>query len=94
MTDDVQVKKPRKKEIETPVYEDVEPALLTREQYRELVFAEISDLVMDFVVYDRKEDDELPDGTIEDLILDGVITPNELAEHFRAGIMDYVERRV
>lgn len=44
----------------------------------------ISDLISDFLYYDRKEDSELPRGMIEDAIAEGKITAEEIIGLFRA----------
>lgn len=43
----------------------------------------IDDLVADFLYYDRKEDDDLPNGAIESAIERGEITVDEIVDHFR-----------
>ena len=42
----------------------------------------ISKLVADFVYYDRKEDERLPSGAIQEAIAANEITWSEMAEHF------------
>lgn len=43
----------------------------------------ISDVVADFLYYDRKEDDELPVGKIEELIEQGELEVWEIVETFK-----------
>lgn len=43
-----------------------------------------SDLMADFLYYDRKEDEDLPRGAIESALLSGVITVDEILNIFRA----------
>lgn len=50
---------------------------------RKHILDEVSDVVGRFVYYDRKEDDELPRGSIEDAIKSGEITLDEIVEEFR-----------
>ena len=50
---------------------------------KQLVFATISDTVGRFLYYDRKEDDELPNGAIEEMLSNGQITFDEIVEAFR-----------
>lgn len=54
----------------------------TKEERREKVFNTISDGVSNFLYYDRKEDEELPRGAIEDMITKGEITLNEMVDKF------------
>lgn len=44
----------------------------------------VTDCVTGLLYYDRKEDDELPVGAIEDAIRDGVVTVDEIVAKFRA----------
>lgn len=44
----------------------------------------VSDTVGRFLYYDRKEDEALPEGGIEDLIAAGLLTIDELVEMFAA----------
>ena len=43
----------------------------------------VSDLVTDLLFYDRKEDEDLPMGAIEEAIKTGEITTAEIVNHFR-----------
>ena len=43
----------------------------------------IEDLVVDFLYYDRKEDEDLPRGVIEKAILNREISIEEILEKFR-----------
>lgn len=49
----------------------------------EYIKAVISDLVLDFMVYDRDEDENLPRFAIEDAIASGEITVDEMVDEFR-----------
>jgi len=49
---------------------------------REHIMDTISDAVLDFFVYDRKEDDDLPVGAIEKEIEEGRITLEEIIAYF------------
>ena len=49
---------------------------------RDLILNIVSDLVADFVYYDRKEDEDLPRGSIEDAIKSGEITIEDIANKF------------
>jgi len=50
---------------------------------KEIILNEVSDLVGNFMYYDRKEDDELPRGSIEEAIERGEITVDEICAKFR-----------
>lgn len=54
---------------------------------RALIFATVSDLVSDFLYYDRKEDEALPRGAIEDAVAAGEIAVDEIVEAFRSGLV-------
>jgi hypothetical protein len=49
---------------------------------RERILATTSDLVVDFMYYDRKEDCELPRGAIEEAVENGEITYDEIIAKF------------
>ncbi|MEE9374509.1 MAG: hypothetical protein V3V00_15750 [Saprospiraceae bacterium] len=51
---------------------------------KEKILKTVSDLVADFLYYDRKEDEELPKGSIEKAIHDGEITIDEIVERFKS----------
>jgi hypothetical protein len=51
------------------------------------ILGKIADLVADFLWYDRKEDDELPRGVIEEAVFDEVITVSELVDEFTLQLM-------
>jgi hypothetical protein len=59
---------------------------------RGLILATLSDLVSDFLYYDRKEDKSLPRGAIEEAIRADEISVPEIAttfrDLFRAGIQE------
>lgn len=46
------------------------------------LLATVGDMVSDLMYYDRKEDEDLPVGTIEELIQDGQITVEEIVSVF------------
>lgn len=48
----------------------------------------ITDLVTDFLHYDRKEDEDLPMGAIEEAVRSGEITIDEMVEVFRKGLVE------
>lgn len=50
---------------------------------RELILATVSDLVSNFLYYDRKEDEELPRGSIQHAIEVGEISASEIVKAFR-----------
>jgi hypothetical protein len=59
----------------------VDPAEL-----REHIIGTIGDMVSDLLYYNRKEDEDLPVGAIEQAVKDGVITVEELVECFKEEI--------
>jgi hypothetical protein len=54
---------------------------------RERILATVSDLVGAFLYYDRKEDEDLPRGEIEQAIAAGEITIADIVTHFAAEFM-------
>lgn len=49
---------------------------------KKLILGTVSDLAGNFMYYDRKEDEDLGKGEIEDAIAKGEITVQEIGEHF------------
>lgn len=54
------------------------------------ILATIHDLVLNFVVYDRKSDDQLPRGSIEDAVAAGEISVNEIVAEFKRQLESYL----
>lgn len=48
----------------------------------------IDDMVSDFLYYDRKEDEQLPNGAIESAIENGVITVAEISDRFKQRLLE------
>jgi hypothetical protein len=53
---------------------------------RDLILGTIDDLVGDFLYYDRKGDEDLPRGAIQEAIEAGEITAAEIAEQFTTAV--------
>ena len=61
---------------------------MTNEETKEIIFGSVEDLVSNFLYYDRKEDEDLPVGKIEELIEDKTISIDELVERFRQALLE------
>ena len=48
----------------------------------------VSDLVGSLMYYDRKEDEDLPRGAIEDAVSSGEITYDEIIAQFKKDLLD------
>ena len=48
----------------------------------------ISDLVVNFLYYDRKEDEELPRGAIQEAVANGEISIDEMISAFAAELRE------
>jgi hypothetical protein len=55
---------------------------------KELILVTVDDLVGDLLFYDRKEDEDLPRGVIEEAIREGVVTIAEMVARFEAALRD------
>lgn len=55
---------------------------------KELILGTVSDLALDFLYYDRKEDEELPRGAIEQAIDDGELTVEDIVRQFRTKLIE------
>jgi len=54
---------------------------------KQLILDAITDLVSDFLYYDRKQDEDLPRGEIEKAIKSGTITVDEIVAQFKADLL-------
>jgi len=48
----------------------------------------VGDLVAGFLYYDRKEDEDLPNGAIETAIENGEITTDEIVDKFKQALIE------
>jgi hypothetical protein len=55
---------------------------------KQIILGTISDLCIDFLYYDRKEDENLSPEQLEEAIKSGVITIDEIVEQFRKRLLD------
>ena len=62
-----------------------------REGARETILCTVEDLVSNFLYYDRKEDDDLRRGEIEEAIAEGVISADEIVAKFRQHLVEGIE---
>lgn len=49
---------------------------------RQKILDTVDDLVANFLYYDRKEDEDLPVGAIDDAVLEDVVSIDEIGEAF------------
>lgn len=62
---------------------------------REKILSVLNDMVADLMYYNRKEDESLPVGAIEQAIREGEITLDEMLAYVRkqiTGVMDHPSR--
>ena len=62
-------------------------AMTDNERKRQDILRTLADAISDFLYYDRKEDDALPVGAIEQAIKDQIISIDELAEIFEQKLL-------
>lgn len=60
---------------------------MDKDEWREKVLCTLDDCVTNFLYYDRKEDEDLPRGKIEEMIAKKEITVDELVEKFRSSLV-------
>lgn len=53
---------------------------------RSTIMAAVSDLAVNFMYYDRKDDGELPEGEIQSAVESGEITVDEICRLFAASL--------
>lgn len=61
------------------------------ERNRELIFAELEALVVDFLNYDRNKDRDLPQFVIERMIVTNNITIEEIAQCFGNHLKKWIQ---
>lgn len=54
----------------------------------------IIDSVQDFVYYDRKDDEDLPRGAIEQAIDSGEITIDDIVNQFKESLISWNDNRI
>lgn len=57
---------------------------------KELILGTIRDGVSDLMYYDRKEDEELPRGSIEEAIQKGELTMEDMVDAFREALKERI----
>ena len=60
-------------------------------EIKETILNAVESLVSDFLYYGRKEDEELPQGSIEKAIDEGLITLEEILIHFKEKLIEGLE---
>ncbi len=63
------------------------------ESRKELILNEVSDIIGRLLYYDRKEDEELGLGEIEQSLIEGEVTVNDILEVIREQIVTSVEKK-
>jgi hypothetical protein len=58
------------------------------------ILGAIEDLVGSFLYYDRKEDEDLPEGSIQNAIADGLITADEIIKQFSDTLREGLKREI
>ena len=58
---------------------------------KEQILDTVGDLIIDFLVYDRKEDEDLPRGAIDVAVSVGDISVAEIVEQFRTHLVKGLE---
>lgn len=57
-------------------------------ELRQLILNEASDCASNFMYYDRKDDEDLPRGSIENAISENVVTVEDIISEFRKTILE------
>ena len=58
---------------------------------KDLILGTIDGMVVDFLYYDRKEDEDLPLGSIEEAVASGQVTVAEMVTQFRSALVQGLE---
>lgn len=58
-----------------------------KELKRYRIYSAVEDLAGSLLYYDRKEDEDLPRGVIEEAIMNNDITVDSIVEHFKKALL-------
>lgn len=64
---------------------------MTEDEYRDLVYGTVCDLVADLLYYDRKEDEDLPRGKIEELVERGTVSERDIIGWFKDELYQWIK---
>ena len=57
---------------------------------KQLILDTLSDMLQDFLYYDRRDDSELLRGDIEEAVADGDITIEDMVKHFEKELKENI----
>ncbi len=60
---------------------------------KQMILGTVEDLVLNFLYYDRREDEDLPRGAIEEALANQYLTVDEIVEQFRKSLTEAVYGR-
>jgi len=66
---------------------------MSNEEIKQLILGTVDDLVSNFLYYDRKEDEELPRGAIQEAVESGIITAERIVRQFSNTLNVYLENK-
>ena len=61
------------------------------EELKDTILGTVEDLVSNFLYYDRKGDEDLPIGAIEDAVKRGVVSIEDIVAQFGASLIESLE---
>ena len=63
---------------------------MTDAELKDLILGLLGDALLDFIVYDRKDCEQLRRGQIEDAVKRGVVSVDELVQTFKTHMEDHL----
>ena len=63
---------------------------MNKEETKEYIFSAIDDMIIDFLVYDRKDDQFLPTEVTEHTVKNGDQDIDELVDRFKDGLIQSI----
>lgn len=60
---------------------------MSTEETKEIIMRTIDDMILDFLVYDRKDDEYLPRDVIEDMVKNGDLDIDEMIDRFKDSLI-------
>lgn len=63
---------------------------MENKELKDVILATVSDLALDFVEYERREDEDLSEEQLREAIEDNVITIDEIVAEFKKSLIELI----
>jgi len=66
---------------------------MAKRSRKEEILLTMDDMVTKFLYYDREEDSDLPVGAIEDAVIKGELTFDEMVSYFKTALYEGIRKK-